>query len=198
MQPWRSRQHVIVRAFALTVGGALGAAGCEEFHLSTSALQIVPNPARPGDPVMAMFLLRLIPMQRHTMIVAIDGAEHVRVTRDELTEIPVVIELGDAAELIATFGTGGHTARVEVRVPGENESVHTRTVSFTLNPAALDPVATRGAMTRPLIIAATLALIASARSADQASTSWCGCRRTCRDPASSVAYRVPESEGDFE
>jgi hypothetical protein len=136
MEVWRSRQRVIVRAFALTVGIALGVAGCEEFHLSTAALQIVPDPARPGDPVMAMFVLRLIPMQRHTMIVAIDGAEHLRVTRDDLTEIPVVIELGDAADLIATYGPGDHTARVEVRVPAANESSHTGTVTFTLSPGA--------------------------------------------------------------
>jgi hypothetical protein len=143
MQASRSRQRVIVHAFALTVATALGATGCEEFHLSTSALQIVPNPARPGDAVTAVFVLRLIPNQRHTMIVTIDGAEQLRVAHDELTEIPVVLELGDAADLIATYGTGDHTARVEVRVPEANESTHTRTVAFTLNPGAPTPWAAR-------------------------------------------------------
>jgi hypothetical protein len=136
MPAWRSSHRVIVRSFALTLAGALGMGGCEEFHLSTSALQIVPNPAVPGDLVAAAFVLRLIPMQRHTMIVVIDGAEHLRVTRDDLTEIPVVLELGDAADLIATYGTGAHTAYIEVRALEANEKTRTRSASFQLNPAA--------------------------------------------------------------
>jgi hypothetical protein len=130
-------QRALIRTVAVTLAVTLGAAGCgEDFHLSTSALQIAPNPAVPGDLVGAVFVLRLIPAQRHTIIVVVDETEHLRVTRDDSPEVPVVVDLGDAADLIATYGTGAHTAYIEVRALEANEKTRTRSASFQLNPAA--------------------------------------------------------------
>ena len=76
------------------------------------------------------------PVQRHTIILTIDDVEHTRVTSNEAPAIPYVITLGDAADLIATYGAGTHTARVEVRAEEENETARTQTVEFELRESA--------------------------------------------------------------
>ena len=112
------------------------AAACSEFHLSTGDLNIAPNPAVPGDLVVAAFGVRVIPAQRHTIVVFIDDEEHTRVTSSTAPATPVVIELGDAAALIATYGAGAHSAYVEVHVPEENARTRTRSTTFQLNLAS--------------------------------------------------------------
>ena len=114
-------------------------AACSElgsFRLSASNLEIGPNPAMPGDQVVASFILLLAPVQRHTVILIINNMEHSRVTRDETPPLPYIITLGDAAGLIATYGAGVHSARVEVRAEEEGESARTQTASFELREAA--------------------------------------------------------------
>lgn len=124
-------------------GGALAAmlaiTACSElgsFHLSASGLQIGPNPAVPGDVVVASAFLIVNPLQRHTIILTVDGAEHFRVTSDEAPAIPYVITLGDAADLITTYGPGTHSARVEVRAEEEGETARTQAAGFELREAA--------------------------------------------------------------
>ncbi|MGH7678313.1 MAG: hypothetical protein ACRENU_07600 [Gemmatimonadaceae bacterium] len=116
---------VLVAMLALT-------ACLDDFHLSASNLDIGPNPAVPGDTLVASFLVSMIPVQRHTVIVTIDNAEYLRVTSNERPPIPYVITLGDAADLIATYGAGAHVARVEVRAEEKGESARTQSVSFEL------------------------------------------------------------------
>lgn len=106
------------------------------FRLSTSNLEIAPNPAMPGDQMVASFVLLLAPLQRYTVVLTINETEHSRVTSDEAPPIPYIITLGDAADLISTYGTGVHSARVEVHAEESNESARTRSVSFELRDAA--------------------------------------------------------------
>lgn len=128
------------RSTRVRVWGRIGAlaciliVGCSDLHLSARELVISPDPAVPGDAVTATFLLSLIPVQGHTIILVIDDAEHLRVTSSDAPEIPVVLALGDAAELIATYGTGEHTAHVVVHV--DDEVTRTRSVGFELNEPA--------------------------------------------------------------
>jgi hypothetical protein len=105
---------------------------CDDFHLSASDLDIGPDPAVPGDVVVASFVLSLVPIQPHTIILSIDDTEHLRVTSNERPPIPYVIALGDAADLIAAYGTGTHTARVEVRAEEKGETARTQSVAFEL------------------------------------------------------------------
>jgi hypothetical protein len=107
----------------------------EDFHLSASNLEIAPNPAVPGDVVVASFLVLIAPLQRHTIVVTIDNTEHVRVTSNEEPPRPYVITLGDAADLISAYGAGAHAARVEVRAEEANETARTQTVGFELQEA---------------------------------------------------------------
>ena len=118
------RSGVFVALLALT--------GCEDLRLSASNLEIAPNPAVPGDVVVASFLLVLAPTQRHTVVVIIDNTEHVRVTSIEPPPQPYVITLGDAADLIAAYGAGTHSARIEVRAEEANEAARTQSAGFEL------------------------------------------------------------------
>ena len=107
-------------------------AACNNFHISTSDLAISPNPAVPGDAVIATFVLNLIPQQSHTMIVVIDDTEHLRLTSSDDTRAPITIQLGDAADLIAQYGAGEHTAYVRVIANESDEATRTQAVGFEL------------------------------------------------------------------
>lgn len=111
-----------------------GLTGCSDFHMSASELGIGPNPAVPGDDVVASFFLSLIPTQRHTIIVIIDESEHMRVTSSQAPGIPVILELGDAADLISEYGTGAH--EVYVMVHAGDEAARTQSVTLQLNASA--------------------------------------------------------------
>lgn len=110
----------------------LAIAGCNNFHISTSDLAISPNPAAPGDAVVASFILNLVPQQSHTVIVVIDDTEHLRVTSSDDTRAPITIQLGDAADLIAQYGTGEHAAYVRVIANESDEATRTQAVGFEL------------------------------------------------------------------
>jgi hypothetical protein len=115
------------------LGIALAGAACgDDLILSAYNLEVAPSPAHPGDVLVASFNVDLAPTQAHTMIVVIDGTEHLRVDSDDVPGIPVVLELGDAADLIATYGPGEHVAHVEVHVSGPNETARSGSALFEL------------------------------------------------------------------
>ena len=124
------RRWVGVLALVTSACGLL-----EGFHLSASNLQIGPNPAVPGDEVIATFFIDIAPLMRHEIILRIDDQEHVRITGTEEPSRPYVLSLGDAADLIAEYGTGMHSARIEVRVDEKDESARTQSFSFELRSA---------------------------------------------------------------
>lgn len=126
-----TRRWVTIALAALAMPGLMGCGG--DFHLSTSTLTISHNPAVPGDMVVASFLMNLIPTERHTIIVIIDDAEHLRLESNEPPPIPVVIQLGDAAGLIDTYGLGEHEMYVQVHA--RDEMARTQSVLFLLNEA---------------------------------------------------------------
>ena len=109
---------------------------CSDFQLSASNLEIGPNPAVPGETVVAAFNLVLSPTQPYTIIVTIDNQEHSRVTHNDQPLFVQTLELGDAADLIATYGVGVHSARVEVVAEDDNESSRTQSKAFELRQAA--------------------------------------------------------------
>lgn len=123
----------------VTLAALLVSTACSEFggfRLRASNLEIGPNPAVPGDQMVATVIVILAPVQRHTVILTINDTEHSRVTSSDAPTIPHVISLGDAANLIATYGTGTHSARVEVHADEANESARTQSVTFELRDAA--------------------------------------------------------------
>lgn len=104
----------------------------DDFHLSARNLEIAPIPAVPGDAVVASVIVSVIPMQRHTIVVIIDNKEHLRLTGTEAPPRPLLIQLGDAADLITEYGTGMHSAQVEIIAEVKNESARTPPVTFEL------------------------------------------------------------------
>ena len=117
----------------------LATAACSDLgglRLRASDLQIGPNPAVPGDQMVATLIVLLAPVQPHTVVLTINGTEHSRFASSDAPPIPYVIELGDAADLIAAYGTGTHSARVEVHAEEANETARTRSVSFELQASA--------------------------------------------------------------
>ena len=125
---WRSTAHALAAAFAIT--GCFG-----DFHLTAAELQIGPNPAVPGDVVVASFILSVAPVQRHTVRVFINNTEHLTQTSTEQPAVPTVITLGDATALIATYGVGTHTAHIEVHAEDADRTARTKTVGFELRQA---------------------------------------------------------------
>ena len=109
---------------------------CSDFQLSAFNLDIGPNPAEPGDMVVAAFNLHLAPRQPYTVIVTIDDQEHSRVTHNDQPSVVQTIVLGDGADLIATYGEGVHLAGVEVVAEEDNESARTQSKSFELGLSA--------------------------------------------------------------
>lgn len=105
-------------------------------RLRASDLQIGPNPAVPGDQMTATLIVLLAPVQPHTVVLTINGTEHSRISSSEAPPLPYVIQLGDAADLISAYGTGTHSARVEVHAEDANESASTRSVTFELRDVA--------------------------------------------------------------
>jgi hypothetical protein len=128
----RGMRRLRRKAAFVALVGALAPMACADFHLSTSNFDVSPNPARAGDEIVAVFILSLIPTQSHTITVLIDDTPYLQVTNSGPPALPVVVELGDAADLIARYGPGAHTARIEVHANAENESTRTASVSLEL------------------------------------------------------------------
>lgn len=124
------------KALAAVVTLIAMASCLSDSHLSASNLEIAPSPAVPGDVVVASVDVMVVPVQRHVVVLTIDGTEHVRVTNTTAPDSPQLITVGAAADLIATYGAGVHTARVEVRAEESGETARTQTASFELRQAA--------------------------------------------------------------
>jgi hypothetical protein len=124
------------KAMRVAVAATLASTAClGDLHLSASQLEISPVSAVPGDVVVASVLINVVPAQRNTIILTIDDKEHHRVTSNQAPAIPYVITLGDAADLIATYGTGVHSARIEVRAEEAGETARTQAAAFELKEA---------------------------------------------------------------
>ena len=113
----RTTSGVVGLTFAGLAVLAIGASGCENtVSLSASGLEVIPNPAHAGDSVSLVFALTVVPRQGFTIIIRIDGVEHSRESRNEQVDDLVIHEMGDAADLISTYGLGVHLATLEVRL----------------------------------------------------------------------------------
>lgn len=122
---------------ACAIALVLAAAACtSDLLLAAQELEIGPSPAQPGDTVTFVFQLTVIPEQSFTVIVLIDGTEHLRVTRVEAANGPFEIKVGDAADLIARYGAGTHTGGIEVQLNERNRIARTQAKDFVLETAA--------------------------------------------------------------
>lgn len=120
---------------------ALAGAGCDNaVAVSASGLEVIPNPAHAGDSVSFVFALVVVPRQAFTVTIRIDGVEHSRESRNEEINDLVIKPLGDAADLISTYGLGTHLGSVEVRLAdGGRSATSTRTFELQDPPAPPAP-----------------------------------------------------------
>lgn len=132
-------------AAAVLLAATLTAPACgPDTLLAALDLTIYPNPAQAGDSVTFAFHLTVVPAQTYSVIVLIDGGEHLRGTRSEAVDGPFVVNVGAAADLISRYGLGTHIGEVEVRLHDENRRVGTAARTFDLQAPAppLPPPAT--------------------------------------------------------
>lgn len=119
---------------ALTVGLCGALLGCglvENVTLEAFGLQVVPTPAQEGDLVSFDFRLTVAASGPVSLSALIDGEEYSTQTAPSLFAGVFSWEIGDAADLIARFDLGDHTAQVRVRDP-EGHTASTEQVTFTL------------------------------------------------------------------
>jgi hypothetical protein len=130
------------RILGLIVAGlavlTLGSSGCENaISVSASGLEVIPNPAHPGDSVSFVYALTVVPGQGFTITTRIDGVEHSRESRNEQVDDLVIHQMGDAADLISVYGLGVHLATVEVRLDdGGRTTTSSRTFELQDTPPA--------------------------------------------------------------
>jgi len=120
---------------ALTVGLCGVFLGCglvENLTLEAFGLQVSPTPAQEGDLVSFTFNLTVAASGPVSLSATIDGEEYSTDTAPSLYAGVFNWEIGDAADLIARFDLGEHTARVRVRDPSSGHSATTEQVTFTL------------------------------------------------------------------
>lgn len=119
--------------FAVLSLAVAAAAGCnDDLHLSVVQLDVGPDPARPGDRVQASVEVNILPAQRHGIYLFIDGQEHLRLSNDGAPPFPVILQLGEAEDLIETYGVGEKEVYVEVRLQSSDEIARSQTATFVL------------------------------------------------------------------
>lgn len=119
---------------------AWGAVACgPDLFLAATSLEITPNPAQPGDLVKFTFHLALVPEQSFTVVALVDGVEHSSKTEVAAVDGPYDVELGDAGDLIATYGAGAHVASIEVRLNDRGRVARTADKVFELQESAPPP-----------------------------------------------------------
>jgi hypothetical protein len=126
----------VVLVGALAGALALQAACGSDLILAAGDLSVVPDPAHPGDSVKFIFNLTLVPKHDYIATVLIDDREHSRVSRSEAINGPVELNIGDAAELIARYGTGTHRGVVEIELTGRSVIARSGRRDFVLEAAS--------------------------------------------------------------
>jgi len=102
--------------------------------ISVRTLEVVPNVAVTGDTVKFVPFLDVAPSQQFYIVAFINGTEHISVTETGEIHGNYSLTVGLTEELIATYGTGTHLARVEVRLPEFGRTVGSQDVSFSISP----------------------------------------------------------------
>lgn len=128
----RATRPGIPLVLAVLVFG-FAASACESDPLlSATNLRIMPNPAQAGDVVTFVFDFTLVPEREYSVLTFIDDAPHFSQTRSEAVDGVLRVPAGDGADLIATYGLGMHTARVEILDVTRGATVETPTAQFEL------------------------------------------------------------------
>ena len=110
----------------------LGCGLTSDVTLEAFNLQVVPSPAQEGDLVFFNFTLTVVANGDATLTASIDDQVHATQAAPRLFSGVYTWEIGDAADLIATYGLGDHTVRISVRDPASDRTATSELVTFTL------------------------------------------------------------------
>ncbi len=119
----------VILAWCAVMGGCkIG----EDKAFSIGVLFISPNPAQQGDVVTFTFDLIVIPERSFTVTAFIDDMAHTSQTFQQRQNGLFDFEVGDAGDLIAQYGLGTHTGRVEVLIAPDDELLANSARNFEL------------------------------------------------------------------
>jgi hypothetical protein len=117
----------------LSAAVAVATVGCNtELTLNAEALEVVPSSAQPGDEVVFEFFLTVIPARTIRLSALVDGSTYRMETLTLNVNGPFEWIMGDAADLIAEYGTGVHSSEVVVLDLEADVSVSTNLATFEL------------------------------------------------------------------
>lgn len=103
-----------------------------DLALQIGALTIGPNPAAAGESVTFRFGLTVVPEKNVTITAFINDEAYFSQTKLVFWDALYEFEIGGADPMIARFGVGVHTARVQVFVIDEGRTLRTQAVPFEL------------------------------------------------------------------
>jgi hypothetical protein len=125
--------RILIKALTVGLCGALLGCGLvENVTLEAFNLQVVPTPAQEGDLVSFDFRLNVAASAPVSLSALIDGEEYSTQTVPSFYSGVFTWEIGDAADLIARFDLGDHTAQVRIRESDGGHTAATEQVTFTL------------------------------------------------------------------
>ena len=124
----RLSMAVILASCVLPSGCKIG----EDKAFSIGVLFISPNPAQQGDVVTFTFDLIVIPERSFTVTAFIDDMAHTSQTFRLQQNGLFDFEVADADDLIAQYGLGSHTGRVEVLIAPDDELLANSAQNFEL------------------------------------------------------------------
>ena len=125
--------RILIKAVTVGLCGTLLGCGLtENVTLEAFGLQVSPTPAQEGDLVSFDFSLNVAASQPVILSALIDGEEYSTQTAPSFYSGLFSWEIGDAADLIARFDLGDHTAQIRVRESDGGHTAATEQVTFTL------------------------------------------------------------------
>jgi len=124
---------MVLLSAVLTITGL----GCSEsVSLDVWGLEVKPNPAHVGEEVVFEFNLLIVPTRDIRLSAVVDGETYSMESRTYNVNSRFEWPLGDAANMIAEYGAGTHTAQVVLLDLESNRQLGSNQVSFELVDAA--------------------------------------------------------------
>jgi len=128
----RSRRLLTLALLTVTTMSVGSCKLGEDTAFQIGALTIGPNPAEAGQDVTFAFGLTIVPEKRVTITAFINDVAYHSEEKILFWDSLYELELGSADPMIAQFGVGVHTARVQVFIIDEGRTLANSPIAFEL------------------------------------------------------------------